>query len=737
MPREKLIQLRAGTAALWDSVNPILEVAEKGHETDTRKSKTGDGVTAWNSLLYDVGESATSTFQEVTTAGNTTNTDVEIAGELTLGNGSTGFITFEDSNGGEIEVSGEFNINHDVSINLTSPVVTKNGNPISSFNGVYNATTNTPALSNANSNRNAVYYEVTVAGTQDFGGGNIVLAIGDRIENNGTIWFKSVDNNQSGGSTTLPWLNIQDAPYNGVADALGDSGVDSTPAWNAALDDLETAGGGILYIPYVDGKRFNITPGELVTRDYSNIAIVSFTKGNIFIKETQGVVTNSRGILVNIGSGTDNFSVKKLDVLVSSGAFRNNFENGIICSQSGNWSNITIEDNKFENESKLDTEIGVDAITLFRNVGVVDTDTGENLIIRNNNIKLYGNSIYGIQILRKTFRTNVYGNTIELTAFSDMNNDSFNAIAMYGDSQYFNIEFNTVVSSGHSGIASSMSSNGSIKNNFVFNVTNPSEAGIEIEYKATHGTESVASHGVDVYKNYIQDCYYGIWVTERDDSPTTFAPYDLNIENNEIRNSTINDIFVASKLTGSSDTTSIITNVTINNNDCFSTATDAGIRIYDSKDTKVINNTCVGQVFGIKIGRNTNILPTGYLLLQNNEVRDNTNKGILVEQMNCDLTLDNNRIINPTNQCFQVAAAVGGHISLTDNFSDGGVTGFLCITSSLEEMKVTGNRAINASGRGFQITSVNGSAAFNTSNNCPTPDLFSGAGMVTTDNKDL
>jgi len=46
------IQLRKGTAAQWTSANPTLLSGEIGYETDTRKQKIGDGVTAWTSLAY-------------------------------------------------------------------------------------------------------------------------------------------------------------------------------------------------------------------------------------------------------------------------------------------------------------------------------------------------------------------------------------------------------------------------------------------------------------------------------------------------------------------------------------------------------------------------------------------------------------------------------------------------------------------------------------------------------------
>lgn len=46
------IQQKHGTAAEWASENPVLMAWEFGIETDTRRGKIGDGVTAWNSLPY-------------------------------------------------------------------------------------------------------------------------------------------------------------------------------------------------------------------------------------------------------------------------------------------------------------------------------------------------------------------------------------------------------------------------------------------------------------------------------------------------------------------------------------------------------------------------------------------------------------------------------------------------------------------------------------------------------------
>lgn len=50
------ILTRNDTATNWSSINPVLGKAEAAYETDTRKLKFGDGVTAYNDLPYFGGE---------------------------------------------------------------------------------------------------------------------------------------------------------------------------------------------------------------------------------------------------------------------------------------------------------------------------------------------------------------------------------------------------------------------------------------------------------------------------------------------------------------------------------------------------------------------------------------------------------------------------------------------------------------------------------------------------------
>jgi hypothetical protein len=55
MPRIANIQIRHDIAANWTTINPVLSLGEMGVETDTWRTKSGDGTAAWAALPYSPG----------------------------------------------------------------------------------------------------------------------------------------------------------------------------------------------------------------------------------------------------------------------------------------------------------------------------------------------------------------------------------------------------------------------------------------------------------------------------------------------------------------------------------------------------------------------------------------------------------------------------------------------------------------------------------------------------------
>ncbi|WP_395326947.1 hypothetical protein WBP06_09535 [Novosphingobium sp. BL-8H] len=94
-------RLRRDTAGQWTAINPVLLEGEPAMETDTRKIKYGDGVTAWSSLPYFTGGGVTSVgFSTGTTGLSISGSPITGAGTFTLSgtlnatNGGTGFSSY-------------------------------------------------------------------------------------------------------------------------------------------------------------------------------------------------------------------------------------------------------------------------------------------------------------------------------------------------------------------------------------------------------------------------------------------------------------------------------------------------------------------------------------------------------------------------------------------------------------------------------------------------------------------
>lgn len=56
---KSMVILSAATQTVWEADDPVLPVGYPGWETDTKKMKIGDGVTAWSALGYTVDQTLT------------------------------------------------------------------------------------------------------------------------------------------------------------------------------------------------------------------------------------------------------------------------------------------------------------------------------------------------------------------------------------------------------------------------------------------------------------------------------------------------------------------------------------------------------------------------------------------------------------------------------------------------------------------------------------------------------
>lgn len=199
MPAISQIKFRRGTATAWTTANPVLGAGEPGFETDTGNFKIGNGTDDWNTLPYSGGGgvyqpldaeltaiaglvsaadtlpyftgSGTAALTPLTSFARTLIDDATAAdARTTLGAGVANGLATLDS-------AGKVPINQ-----LPLSVMT--------YEGVWNANTNTPTLSDATGERGQVY-KVSVAGSQDLGSGTISFNVGDYAIHNGTAWEKA------------------------------------------------------------------------------------------------------------------------------------------------------------------------------------------------------------------------------------------------------------------------------------------------------------------------------------------------------------------------------------------------------------------------------------------------------------------------------------------------------------------------------------------------------------------
>lgn len=183
------LKLRGGTAAQWTTANPILAAREPGVETDTKKSKVGDGVTAWNALPYtkvawsDVDGKPAVIAAGADAAAARAAIGAAAAADLSGKQDALGY-TPEDT-AAKGQANGYASL--DGAGRLPASQL-----PVSAmeYKGTWNASTNTPALADGSGSAGDVY-RVSTAGTRNLGSGAIEFGVGDYAIYNGSVWEKA------------------------------------------------------------------------------------------------------------------------------------------------------------------------------------------------------------------------------------------------------------------------------------------------------------------------------------------------------------------------------------------------------------------------------------------------------------------------------------------------------------------------------------------------------------------
>ena len=199
-------QLRGTAAALAaENITPL--AGEWVFEIDQTpiKAKIGDGTTAYNDLPYWSSGGIT-TLEEAIDADPIATSVPTFEGGASFGDdsGAPFLVQFKDSAGSWIftTAAGETQIKFSEQISFSTKKLLLGVDAVISWSDTdLNVSTNNLSLADGDVRPIGFRVKVSVGGTRDFGSGNITLAAGDILaKDNGGIYFKAVDNNQSGGS---------------------------------------------------------------------------------------------------------------------------------------------------------------------------------------------------------------------------------------------------------------------------------------------------------------------------------------------------------------------------------------------------------------------------------------------------------------------------------------------------------------------------------------------------------
>lgn len=178
-------------------------------------------------------------------------------------------------------------------------------NSVMQYKDQWNAATNTPTLVDGTGNAGDVY-EVSVAGTQNLGSGNITFNVGDWVvySDVSNMWKKSINSNEVvsvNGLTGAVNLDTDDVPEGTTNKYFTSAGFDTEFATKTTDDLLE----GVVNLYYTDTRVQTIAANKTLSNLTSPTAInqdLIFAKSISLVKTADATAANSETLSVLTGS---------------------------------------------------------------------------------------------------------------------------------------------------------------------------------------------------------------------------------------------------------------------------------------------------------------------------------------------------------------------------------------------------------------------------------------------------
>jgi len=175
-------------------------------------------------------------------------------------------------------------------------------NSVMTFEGVWDASTNTPTLAdNANGANAGMVYLVSVAGTQNLGSGSQTFAVGDWVvANSSNVWQKSVNSNavvsvnSQTGVVTINAINqltgdITAGPASGSQSAAATIAAGAVTGAKIASDTITNS--NINSAAAIAYSKLNIS-NSIVNADINSAAAIAYSKLNLSNSIVAGDITS-------------------------------------------------------------------------------------------------------------------------------------------------------------------------------------------------------------------------------------------------------------------------------------------------------------------------------------------------------------------------------------------------------------------------------------------------------------